>query len=56
MSASQLEALGLLVVVVVVVAVAGLIVGRMIATRIDRWQRAAQAPAEEEPGDNPDPG
>jgi hypothetical protein len=46
----------LLVVIVIVAAVAGLIVGRMIGTRIDRWQQAAQAPAEEEPGDNPDPG
>lgn len=53
---SDLAALGLLALAVVVVAVAGLIVGRMIATRIDRWQQAAQAPAEEEPGDNPDPG
>ena len=53
---SDLAALGLLALVVVVVAVAGLIVGRMIATRIDRWQQAAQAPAKEEPGDDPDPG
>jgi hypothetical protein len=53
---SDLAALGLLAVIVIVAAVAGLIVGRMIGTRIDRWQQAAQAPAEEEPGDNPDPG
>jgi len=35
---SDLGALGLLALVVVVAAVAGLVVGRMIASRIDRWQ------------------
>ena len=57
---SDLAAVGLLALVVVVVAGAGVIVGRMIATRIDRWQQAASEPgaaaAQEEPGDDPDPG
>jgi hypothetical protein len=49
---ADLEALGFLALVVVVVAVAGLVVGRMIAARIDRWQQ----PATEEPVDDSDPG
>ena len=57
---SDLGALGFLALVVVVVAGAGVIIGRMIATRIDRWQQAAPEPgaaaAQEEPGDDPDPG
>ena len=53
---SDLAALSVLALVVIVAAVAGLIVGRMIGTRIDRWQQAAQVPPEEEPGDNSDPG
>ena len=48
---SDLGALGLLALVVVSAAVAGLVVGRMIAARIDRWQQ----PPEEEPGDDTDP-
>ena len=47
---SDLGALGLLALVVVVAAVAGLVVGRMIAGRIDRWQQ----PAQKEPGDDTD--
>jgi hypothetical protein len=47
----DLGALGFLAIVVVLVTVAGLIVGRMIAARIDRWQQ----PAEEEPVDDSDP-
>ena len=42
---SDLAALGLLALVVVVAAVGGLVVGRMIATRIDRWQERAGSPA-----------
>jgi hypothetical protein len=57
---SDLAAVGLLALVVVVVAGAGVIVGRMIATRIDRWQQATPEPGaaavQEEPGDDPDPG
>jgi len=48
---SELGALGFLALVVVIAAVGGLVVGRMIAARIDRWQQ----PAEEEPGDDTDP-
>jgi hypothetical protein len=47
----DLAALGILALIVVAVAVAGLVVGRMIAARIDRWQQ----PAEEEPVDDSDP-
>ena len=48
---SDLGALGLLALVVVSAAVAGLVVGRMIAARIDRWQQ----PAQEDHGDDTDP-
>jgi hypothetical protein len=44
---SQLAALGLLAAVVVVAAVGGLVIGRMIATRIDRWQERPRPAAEE---------
>jgi hypothetical protein len=53
---SDLAALGLLALIVAIVAVAGIIVGRMIASRIDRWQQARPDPAAEEPGDHSDPG
>jgi|HubBroStandDraft_6_1064221.scaffolds.fasta_scaffold5511524_2 hypothetical protein len=60
---SQLAALGVLAAVVVVAAAGGLVIGRMIATRIDRWQERARQPATqpathpatEEPGDDTDP-
>lgn len=64
---SDLAALGLLALVVVIAAVAGLVVGRMVASRIDRWQeragppdgrpvtQAVTQPAIEEPGDDADP-
>lgn len=60
---SELAALGLLALVVIVAAVGGLVVGTMIATRIDRWQERANAQATdpamqaatEEPGDDTDP-
>jgi hypothetical protein len=68
---SDLAALGLLAAVVVVAAVGGLVIGRMIAIRIDRWQERARQPAgqpatqpatepatqpaTEEPGDDTDP-
>jgi hypothetical protein len=60
---SELAALGLLALVVAVAAVGGLVVGRMIATRIDRWQEPARdqatdpatQAATEEPGDDTDP-
>ena len=53
---SDVAALGLLALIVVVAAVAGVIVGRMVAGRIDRWQQARPDPAAEEPGDHSDPG
>jgi hypothetical protein len=46
----MIEAVGILAGIVLVVAVAGFALGRMIAVRIDRWQQ----PAEEEPVDDPD--
>ncbi len=46
----MIEAIGILAVIVLVVAVAGFVVGGMIAVRIDRWQQ----PAEKEPVDDPD--
>jgi hypothetical protein len=64
---SDLAALGLLALVVVIAAAAGLVVGRMVASRIDRWQeragppdgqpatQAVTQPAIEEPGDDADP-
>lgn len=53
---SDLGALGLLALIVAVAAVAGIIVGRMVAGRIDRWQQARPDPAAEETGDHSDPG
>jgi hypothetical protein len=47
----ELAELALLALVVAIAAVAGIVVGRMIAARIDRWQQ----PPEEEPGDDTDP-
>ena len=47
----MIESLGLLVVVVTIAAVGGLLLGRLIARRIDRWQE----PAEEKPIDDSDP-
>ena len=47
----MIEELGFLALVVVIVAVAGLVLGRLIARRIDRWQE----PAEEKPVDDSDP-
>jgi hypothetical protein len=46
----MIEAIGILAVIVIVVAVAGFVVGRMIAVRIDRCQQ----PAEKEPVDDSD--
>ena len=43
--------LGFLALVVVIAAVGGLLLGRLIARRIDRWQQ----PAEEKPVDDSDP-
>jgi hypothetical protein len=47
-----IESLGFLVLVVAIAIVAGLLLGRLIARRIDRWQQ----PAEEKPVDDSDPG
>ena len=43
--------LGFLALVVAIAIVAGLVLGRLIARRIDRWQQ----PAEEKPVDDSDP-
>jgi len=53
---SDVAAFGLLALIVVVAAVAGVIVGRMVAGRIDRWQQARPDAAQKEPGDHSDPG
>ncbi len=55
----MIGALALLAVSVAVVAVAGFVVGRMIAGRIDRWQVSGHEPADpdragKEQGDDPD--
>jgi mannitol-specific phosphotransferase system IIBC component len=51
----MIESLAILVVTVVVAAAAGLVIGRMIAGRIDRWQvRSRDETAEKERVDHSD--
>jgi 4-hydroxybenzoate polyprenyltransferase len=51
----MIESLAILVVAVVVMAVAGYVIGRMIAVRIDRWQQRSLAErAEKERVDHSD--
>ena len=52
----MIGALAFLLVVVAIAAVGGLLIGRMIAGRIDRWQvRTADEQAEKERVDHADP-